>query len=437
VSIATDDKPVTLRRAEGGRGAGGTHIQEITSPGGIRAWLVEEYAVPIVAMDFAFRGGAAQDPAGLAGASHVLAGTLDEGAGPYDADAFQERLDEFAIDLSFSASRDSLGGRVKALTRHVDEAFRMLALALNEARLAEDAVARVQAQLSAGIRREMAEPGAVSSKAWIAAAFPGHPYGRPERGDLASVAAITRADLVARRQALLARSNLVVGVVGAISAAALGPLLDSVFGGLPASASLTAVPRIAPAVAPAPIVLDMDIPQTTIRFGRPAPLRSDPDFVAAVIVNHILGGGSFTSRLWQEVREKRGLAYSVSSQLQGLEHAGLLLGGTATMNERAAESLAVIRAEIDQMRQNGPQPEELAKAKRYLIGSYALRFDTSTKIAGQLVQLQLEGFGPDYIARRNGLFEAVTLEDAHAAAARMLGDGSLLVAMAGRPVDVS
>ena len=152
-----------------------------------------------------------------------------------------------------------------------------------------------------------------------------------------------------------------------------------------------------------------------------------------MVVNHILGGGAFTSRLWQEVREKRGLTYSVYSTLATAEHSPSFIGATSTKNERAAESLSVIEAECVRLAAEGPTAEELEKAKKYLVGSYALRFDTSTKIAGHLLQLQREGFDAGYLDRRNAEVEAVTLDDARRVAKRLIGDGKLLVAVVGRP----
>ena len=222
-------------------------------------------------------------------------------------------------------------------------------------------------------------------------------------------------------------------VVGAIDAATLAAKLDEVFGALPAHASLLTVPPAAMSGVGARIITDIDVPQATIRFGRPGVERDDPDFMAAVVVNHILGGGAFTARLFREVREKRGLAYSVYSHLQNYDHAAMLVGATSTKNERAAESLAVIEEQIADLAARGPTEEELAKARKFLIGSYALRFDTSTKIAGNLMQLQLEGRPTAYLDQRNKLVAAVDLDAAKRAAKKLLGDGKLLVALAGRP----
>ena len=408
-------------------------VQEIVTPGGLRAWLVEDYAVPLVAVQFAFRGGASQDPIEKPGLATLLGGLLDEGAGPYDSGAFHEAMDDLAVHLHFSVDRDHLAGHFQTLTRNLDPAFELMRLAINEARLDQGPIDRVVSQLVASLKRELKDPDAVASRTFRAAAFPGHAYGRAARGEIETLPKIARDDLVAMRGAMMARDNLVIAAVGAIDAATLAAKLDATFGALPERASLLAIPPAIMSGVGERIVSDIDVPQATIRFGRPGVERDDPDFMAAVVVNHILGGGAFTARLFREVREKRGLAYSVYSHLQNYDHAAMLVGATSTKNERAAESLAVIEEQIADLAANGPTEDELAKARKYLIGSYALRFDTSTKIAGNLLQLQLEARPTAYLDQRNRLVAAVTLDDARRAARKMLGDGKLLVALAGRP----
>ena len=415
----------------GSRAAG---VQKVRSPGGIEAWLVEDYAVPLVAFDIAMRGGAAQDPAGRAGAAAMMAGLLDEGAGSLDAEAFHRAMDDRAIEISFSADRDHFAGRLKTLARHVEPAMDLLRLAMTEPRFDTDAVERVRGQIAAGLRRDLKDPDALAGRAWREAAFPNHPYGMPVRGSLESVATVTRDDLVALHRACLARDTLKIAVVGAIDAERLARLLDATFGALPARATLTPIADIAIAFdAGRRTIVDLDVPQATIRFGLNGIARKDPDHMAGVVVNHILGGGVFSARLFREVREKRGLAYSVYSQLTTLDHAALFSGGTSTKNERALESLGVIEDEIRSLATDGPTAEELDKARRYLTGSYALRFDSSSKIASQLVHLQTEGFDVDHLDERNPLIEAVTMEDARRVAKRLFDQGGLLVTIVGRP----
>ena len=408
-------------------------VQQIVSPGGVAAWLVEDYAVPLVAMEFSFKGGAAQDSAEKAGAGAMLAGLLDEGAGALDSEAFHQALEDKAIELSFGADRDAFTGRLRSLTKHVDRAFELLALALNETRLDAEPLERVRRQMMAGIRSEANDPDSMAGKAWRAHAFPGHPYGLPSQGTLHSVAAVTRDDLVGMRGRLLARDTLKIAIVGAIDAKRAAALLDQAFAPLRARAQLTPVPDIAVHGLGARHVVDLDVPQATIRFGAPGIARKDDDHIAAVVINHILGGGVFSARLFKEVREKRGLAYSVHSALGNYDHATTFSGGTTTKNERAAESLAVIEEQIDDLADKGPTSEELDKAKKYLIGSYDLRFDSSSKIASHLVGLQNEHFGVDYLDKRNPLIAAVGLPDAARVAKRLLGGGKLLVTVAGRP----
>lgn len=440
------DTPIRRARALGlGLGLGlvawtatpadAVEIERVTSPGGIEAWLVQEDAVPIVTMNFAFRGGASQDPQGKPGVANMLSTLLDEGAGDLDSQAFQEKLADLNVRLSFDAGRDAFYGDLVTLTDYRDEAFDLLKFALNEPRFDAEPVERMRAQLAAGLRSDLQDPNSVASRKWSSAVFGDHPYATPVDGTLESLAEIGVEDLRGLKERMFARDNLTVAVVGDIDADTLAPLLDEVFGGLPGSADLKDVPE---ATMPDHAIVEqveMQIPQTVVHFGRPGMKRHDDDFVPAYVLNHILGGGTFSSRLYEEVREKRGLAYSVYTHLAPLDHAGLFVGGVATRAERAAESLKIIKDEIARMAQEGPTETELADAKKYLKGSYPLRFDTSGKIARQLVEIQLEDLGIDYIDERNGMIDAVTIEDVRRAASRLLGDGDLYVVLVGSPVD--
>ncbi len=408
-------------------------VQKVTSPGGISAWLVEDYAVPLVAFEFAFAGGTSQDVPAKAGATSMLAALLDEGAGDMDAEAFHRAMDDIAVEISYSADRDAFHGRMKTLVRHFDAARDLLKLTAQAPRLDDDAIERVRSQMLAGLRREAKDPDALAGKAWREAAFPNHPYGLAGRGTPDTVPAITRGDLLALRSAIMARSDLKVAVVGAIDAKRLAAALDDIFGELPAKNALTPIADIVISGLGTKTVIDVDVPQSTIRFGLPGIPRHDPDFWPGVVVNHILGGGVFSARLFREVREKRGLAYSVHSQLASLDHSSLFSGGTSTKNERAAESLSVIEEEIAKLAAEGPSADELDKAQKYLIGSYALLFDSSTKIAGNLVSLQLDGHPVEVLDERNGKIAAVTLEDTLRVARRLFQGKKLLVAAAGRP----
>lgn len=413
-------------------------VQRVTASCGVEAWLVEEHSLPLLALEFAFDGGANRDPAEAAGSAYLVSGLLDEGAGDLDAEAFQGRMADHAISLSFDARRDDFHGQIQTLSRHRDVAFELLGLALNKPRFDGDAVSRVKAQVIAGLQRQAQNPDTLCRNALFAAAFPGHAYGRPERGEIASVEAARPETLQALSRDLLTRGGLKIVVVGDIAANELAARLDALFAALPAG-----TPRELPQAA-LPLaglgetrILDLDVPQTVLRFLGPGLMRHDPDFFAGTVLNHILGGSAFTSRLFMEVREKRGLAYGVSSSLVPLRRTGFLVGGTSTRNDRVAESMAVIREEIAKLVNEGPSEHEVEEAKRYLIGSYPLRFDTSPKIAAELLGLAVNGFEPEFLGERNRLFAEVTLADIRRVAARLFGEGKLLVQAVGRPVGLA
>jgi zinc protease len=410
--------------------------QRVVSPGGIEAWLVHEPSLPLIALNFAFVGGAIEDPADKPGVGYMVSSLLDDGAGELDAKAFHQRVEENAVELRFSVTQDYFYGSIRLLRDRQQESFDLLQLAVNRPRFDADAIGRVREQMLAGLRRETTDPGSIANLAWWRAAFPGHPYGRPTRGSLNSVPTITADDLRTFTGRVFTRERLKVAAVGDIDAATLGQVLDRVFGALPANGPRAAVPNASVRDGGRRIVVQLAVPQAVMRMGGAGIMRKDPDFMPAYVVNHILGGGSFTSRLYDEVREKRGLAYGVYSYLLSMRHAAMFMASTQTQANSTREALELIETQINRMVTEGPTEDELAKAKAYLKGSYALNFDTSTKIASILLQNQLEDLGIDYVDRRNALIDAVTIDDARRAAKR-LAAGGMLVTVVGQPKDLS
>ena len=406
-------------------------IKQVVSPGGIEAWLVEEHTIPVIAVSILFEGGAYHDPEGKAGLSYLLSATLDEGAADIPSEAFQRRLKDSAIELSFEADRDVFEGQMRTLSANRDEAFELLSLAVTGPRFDAGPVERMKRQLASQIARDDVRPDRQANQAWFRASFGERGYGMPLRGTVETMQSLGPDDLRAFHARLMTRDRLIIGVVGDIDAETLGPLLDKTFGGLPATSDLPKIAGDNPQAGPKLVTIEKDVPQTEIRFGLPGLTRDHPDFMAAYVMNYILGGGGFSSRLYEEVREKRGLTYSVYSYLYPLEGTGLFLGGAATRADRAAETLSVIRAEIERMAGEGPTEEELEAAKRYLTGAYPLRFDTSTKIARQLVAIQNSDLGIDYVNERNGLVEAVTIEDVRRLARDLLDPSKLLIVAVG------
>jgi len=417
--------------------ASGTKIQPVISPGGIKAWLVQEPTIPLLSVSFSFAGGATIDRPGRKGTGNMVSGLLDEGAGPYNSLAFQTKLEELAVRISFDADRDSFSGSMRTLSKNRDAAFELLRLALNEPHFEAEAVERIRGQIVTGLIEDGEDPNAIGGRLWFKTAFPDHPYGPSSKGNLETVKAITIDDLRTFLAKALAKDRLSIGIVGDISAQEVGPLLDWTFGELPQSTDIPAVRDVVPVSQGVTKVVQKAIPQSLVIFGGPGLKRDDPDWYAAYILNYVLGGGGFSSRLNEEVREKRGLAYSIYSYLYPLDHAAVHLGGVGTKNSRVAEALQVIKQQIRQMRDEGITAKELANAKLFLNGSFPLRLTSSSRIARLLLAIQRENLGVDYLDRRPKLFNAVTLEDIARVAKRLLRPEKMLIVVVGQPDGLS
>jgi len=408
-------------------------IQHLISPGGIEAWFVQDATVPLIAMEYAFGGGATQDPADKPGVGNMVASLIDEGSGDLDSRTFHERLERRAIELSFSSTRDYFRGSLRMLKDNRDEAFDLLRMSLTSPHFDSADVGRIRAQIMSGLRRDTSSPTSLASRKFLELAFGDHPYGRLANGTLESVPRIDVADMKDYVGRVLARDTLRIAVVGDVDPATLGKLLDQAFGGLPAKASLTPVADVEAAKPPQRAFIPLDVPQTVVTFGGPGIRRNDPNFMAGYVVNHILGGGGSSSRLYREVREKRGLAYSVYQSLLWMDHSAVFVGNTGTRADRAGETVDAITREIRRMAVDGPTQQELDEAKSYLKGSQMLALDTSSKLASALLQYQIDKLPIDYIEKRNAIVDAVTLDDAKKAARRLWGQGLLTVIVGRAP----
>jgi zinc protease len=366
----------------------------------------------------------------------MVASLLDEGAGPYDSLAFHRRIDELAGQLRFSAAQDEFDGSLRSLKQNLSDSANLLRLALAEPRFAPEDIERIRGETLAGLARQAKNPRSLSGRLWMHDAFEKHPYGSSVDGSEESVGAITRDDLAAFAGARFHRSGLRVGIVGDIDKTEAAALIDRIFGDLPKGADETEIAETKPLDDGALVVSRAAVPQSVVTFGQAGPKRDDPAWYAAYVLNEILGGGGFRGRLMKEIREKRGLAYGVSTQLVPYRHAGLIVGNVATENGRVAESIALVREEWRHMREEGPTAVELQNAKTYLTGSFPLGLDSTQHIAGVLVQMQQDKLGIDYLDRRASLIGGVTLDEARSVAKKLFDPGALSFAVVGDPADV-
>lgn len=410
-------------------------VKEVTTPLGLKAWLVEDKSTPVLALSFSFAGGSAQDGETQKGLTSLTATLLTDGAGPFDAQAFKRREEAAAVSLGFGASLDTVGGSLRLLSANRDEAFDLLRLALSQPRFDADRFEQRRAQAIARLNQADQRPATVAQRAMMATVFAGHPYATNASGVRETLAGLTVQDVKQRAAALLNRSDVVIVAVGDIDAAELARQLDRAFGALPTGSAAPLLPNWTPAGKPRTVAVERPAPQSSVLIALPGILRSDPDWHAALVMAHILGGGQ-QSRLFAEVREKRGLAYSVSAGLRVQQKAGLLVVSTGSANERVAESLRVIKAELVRLRA-GVGEQELADAKVYLSGSLALSLDSSGAIANLLHQLQVDHQPRDYLDRRAALIGAVTADDVRRVARRLLRDEAMTTIIVGKPAGVA
>lgn len=415
-----------------GPGQASVDIQEVTSSGGLTAWLVEEDSVPFTALEIRFRGGGSLDRDGKRGAINLMTATLEEGAGDLDAQAFAIARDELAASFRFDVSRDGLSVSARFLTENRDEAVALLKLALTEPRFDEEAIARVREQILSGLRSDLNDPNRIGGEAFNVMAYGDHPYATNLDGTLDSVAALTREDVLNAYRDVMVKDRVYIGATGDITADELSTLMDDLLGDLPTGGA--PLPEQVEVTMTGGVTVEtLDVPQSVALFGHTGIPRDDPDFFAAFVANEVFGGSGLQSRLSIEVREERGLTYGIGSYLVNWDHADMMIGQFATANDRVAEAIEVVLAEWDKIATEGVTEEELEAAKTYLTGAYPLRFDSNASIARILVGMQMDGLPIDYIETRNSKVEAVTVDDVKRVVQRLYRPDDLRFVIVGQP----
>ena len=410
-------------------------VQRVISPKGIEAWLIEEKSTPVVAMTVFFKGGTASDPERKTGLSSLVVSLLDEGAGRLNAEEFQEKLAEKAIQLSFDNGTETVSASLATLRPHKEKAFELLRLALTKPRFDRKAVRRVKEQMYASIEARKGRPNALASERWQKLVFKGHPYSRllPTKEGIRS---INRRNLRKYVKNRFAKDNMIIGVAGNISADELSALLDKTFGDLPEKSRIKPVEPYIPKLSARIDVLSMDVPQSAVIFGNIGLARNDPDFYAGYLLDYIFGGGSFAARLFKEVREEKGLAYSIGTYMSVLKASPMYVGTAGSDNAKMAEAIQIIQNEWKKMAEFGPTEKELQDAKTYVTGSYPLSFSSSSGLSSFLASMQYNGLDITYLKNRNDIMNAVTLEQVKSTARRMLLPEHLFFVVVGKPANL-
>lgn len=408
----------------------GAKVVPVSAVPGVVLWHSEDHTIPVIALSATFPAGSVYDPPGKTGLAAFAAYLLNEGAGPMNAEAFQAELALHGIKLDVLPSRDALTIRLTTLSSSAKEAFRLLGLALNKPRFDFDAVTRVRLQMMQALDEGREDPTTVAERGFHSLYFGPYTYGRPVDGETRALASISAPELRAFAKTHWVKNGLRIAMAGDITAAALTPLIQSAFGSLPDAAPQMPAAPVRPG-APGLHILAMDVPQPAVVFGAAGPLRSDRDYIAAMIANYILGGAGSGSRLTRELRENRGLTYDVVTDLVPYRRAGLVLGTVQTRRSAVRQTITVVREILRKFAADGPSPQELADAKLYLNGSFPLSFTSNADIAAQLNVFQDLGLPLDYLDRRAALIDAVSLADVRRVARRLFDPDKLTIVVAG------
>jgi len=408
-------------------------IVEVEGTHGQKAWLMEDHSLPIVTVKIEFENsGTAYDEKGKEGLSTFAMQMLTEGAGDMDSLAFNRALEAHAVRLSADADEDSAAVSLRTLSEYKDDAFPLLALVLNKPRFDEDAVERARAGLTSELKEMQENPIYAASLAWKKLAFVGHPYQKPRFGTLESLALIKREDLRKYAGTVLACNRKIISVIGDISADETKKLLSAILPESNCTLPATTIVNVKPADGKEPVIMKEAVPQTVIQASLPAVGRNDPQYYAMVALNDIFGGGVFSSRLGEEIRNKRGLAYYAESDIEEFDHAAYISVHSATRNDQAKATVGIFMQEVEKIRDKGVSQAELDAAKRYITGSFPLELDSQATLAEYLTQMQRYHLGMDYLERRNALINAVTLSEVNQLAKTLFSHTPIIV-MAGAP----
>jgi len=408
-------------------------VKTVQSPTGVETWLAEEHALPMIAVNVALPAGSSYDPSDKPGLASLMSSLLDEGAGDLPSDAFKQALENRAIRLTAEADRDFVVVTLTTLSDNADEAFRLLALALAHPRFDQEAVERMRVAQLASLKQEDERATQVASKSWFATYFGTHPYAHSVSGTPAGVAAVKIDDIKDFAASHLVRDRVKVAVSGDITDAQLRKYLQQVFVPLPTKS----VPQVqkpgADAGRPGSHTIVRNEAAPVAVFGFVGPMRLDPDFIPSFVTNYIFGGGGFSARLMDEVRDKRGLTYGISTQQADFRSASLILGSVQSDKAKIMTALDVTKSEMARFAKDGATAKELADAKTYLTGSFPLGLDSNAKIARTLNQFQRSGLGADYVEKRNAMIQAVTLAKVNEMAKKYYDPAKLVVVIAGTP----
>lgn len=410
-------------------------IQHWQTENGARVYFVPAPELPMVDLRVVFNAGSARD-GGRAGLAALTNGLLDQGAGGADANRIAERFDSVGATINTGSKRDMAWVGVRTLTR--PELFETAVTTFTDVLTSPDFnskdIERERQRMLVALQFKQQKPGSVADDAFYEALYPGHPYGTPPDGTRESVKAISRDDIRAFYKQYYVARNAVIAIVGAVDRGAAEKLAERVAGNLPAGQPAKALPPVPALKKPAEIVMPFPSSQVHVLMGQPGMSRTDPDYFSLYVGNYILGGGGLVSLLSNEIREERGLSYSVYSYFMPMAEKGPFELGFQTRADQADDAISVSRETLQRYLEKGPSAKELDAAKKHITGGYPLRIDSNSKILEYLGVIGFYQLPLDYLERFNARIEAVTREQVRDAFRRHINaDRLVTVRVGGEP----
>lgn len=415
----------------------GLKIEHWQTASGARVYFVENHDLPILDVSVNFAAGSARDSrakAGLAGLTQHMAKL--GAAGMSDEEISRRSADVGAVlGGSVDADRASFTLRTLSSQRERSQALDIFTRILQQPDFPAAVLEREKARIIAGLREAATQPESLSDKAFASALYGDHPYGLPGDGEPETVAAITRDDLLGFYRSHYAARGAVIAIIGDITRAGAGELAESLTRGLPQGGEVVPLPAVRYPESAREVKIAHPAAQSHILLGYPGVKRGDPDYFPLYVGNYILGGGGFVSRLTEEVREKRGMAYSVYSYFLPLADLGPFQIGLQTKREQAGQALALVRETLQRFIRQGPTAKELLAAKQNIIGGFPLRIDSNGKILDYLAVIGFYGLPLSYLDDFNQQVDKVTVAQIKDAFARRIDPGKLVTVIVGTDDD--
>jgi zinc protease len=385
-------------------------IEHWQTMGGSRVYYVHTEGLPMVDIQVVFNAGSASDGQQF-GLSALTADLLDTGAGKWNADEIAQRFESVGAQFGVSSSMDTTTVSLRTLTDKTlfDKALETMQVILTKPVFNQADFKREQRRTLSGLKQQEESPAALASIAFYNALYGTHPYAHPESGVIKTVSAFKAADIRHFYQKFYVADNAIVIIVGALSKQQAEQTAEQLLAGLPLGKRPETLPDVAMPLKATQQHIEFPSSQTHVLVGLPGSYRKDPDYFNLYVGNHILGGSGLVSKLFDEIREKRGLAYSASSNFMPMLKPGPFLISLQTRNDQTAQALQVLNQTLADFINKGPTEVELTAAKKNITGGFAMRFDTNKELAGYVAMIGFYEMPLDYLDTFQQKTEQVTV----------------------------